>query len=558
MGACAHPVPQQPGRTVDVQLLAFNDLHGYLEPVSGSTGHLGALDVGGIEYLAGHLEALARTNRNTAIVSAGDNIGASPLLSGMFHDEPTIEALNAAGLMLSAVGNHELDEGWWELYRMQHGGCHPVDGCQDKTPFAGAMFTYLAANMPIDPSAADPAMVARSGWRPAGTGEQQIFPASAVRTIGGVKIGFIGLVLETAPTILAPVNLRGLHFLHEATVANAEAARLRAQGVRTIVVLIHQGGYTVNDTDINTCDSLAGEIVGIANEMSPDIDVIVSGHTHRAYNCTVNGHLVTSASWAGRVITDIDLKIDPATDRIVSKSARNIPVTRDVPKLAAESAIIEHYRPFAAAVGSRQVGSIVANLPRGAIDTESALGDLVADGMLDAAKKAGAVVAFQNPGGIRTDLTRHEDAPPGQPGPVTYADAFSVLPFGNVVVVKTMTGDALMRMLDQQFDNPTAGRTTILQVSRGFSYSYDSSKPKGSRIDRSSIRIDGTPIVATERYRVASTDFVWNGGDNFTVAQKESSDAVPIGQDVDVFVEYLGKVSPVGPHQPDRITVVRK
>jgi 5'-nucleotidase len=472
----------------------------------------------------------------------------------MFHDEPTIEALNAAGLMLSAVGNHELDEGWWELYRMQHGGCHPVDGCQDRTPFAGATFAYLGANVLIDPAATDPAMLARSGWRPPRQGEQPLFPPSAVRTVGGVRVGFIGLTLETAPSILAPVFIRGLRFAHEATAANAEAARLRSQGVRAIVVLIHQGGITVNDADYNGCDTLTGPIVDIVREMSADIDVVVSGHTHRAYNCTIGGKLVTSASWAGRLITDIDLQIDAATDRVVSKAARNLPVAHDVPKAAAETAIIDHYKPFAAAIGDRQVGSLVTTLARGDIGVETALGDLVADGMLEAARGAGAVVAFQNPGGIRTDLARHPNVPAGEPSPITYADAFSVLPFGNVLVVRTMTGDAIVRLLDQQFDNPTPGRTTLLQVSRGFAYAYDPSKPKGSRIDRSSIRIDGRPLAPAERYRVVSNDFVWNGGDSFSVA-REATDPVAIGADVDAFVDYLKKVSPVRAHTPDRIKI---
>lgn len=552
--ACAHRAPT-PGRVVDVQLLAFNDFHGMLEPPAGSTGRIGALDVGGMEYMASQIEALARTNRNTVIVSAGDNIGASPLLSSMFHDEPTIEALSAAGLMLSAVGNHELDEGWWELYRMQHGGCHPVDGCQDHTPFAGARFTYLGANLLITPAATDPAMLTRSGWRPAGQREQPLFPPSVVRTVGGVKIGFIGLTLESAPTILAPVLLKGVRFTREADAANAEAARLRAQGVRTIVVLIHQGGGQVTDADYNGCDTLTGPIVGIVQGFSADIDVVVSGHTHRPYICTIDGKLVTSAWWAGRLLTDIDLSIDAATGRVVAKRARNVPVTHDVPKAAAETAIIDHYKPFAAVVGNRQVGTLVTTLARGDIGAESALGDLVADGMLAASKSAGAVVALQNPGGIRADLARHDDAPPGQPSPITYSDAFTVLPFGNVVIVRTMTGDAIARMLEEQFDNPSPGRTTLLQVSRGFSYTYDRSKPKGSKVDRASIAIDGRPLVATARYRVASNDFVWNGGDSFSIAQQESSDPVAIGPDVDVFVDYLKMVSPVTAHTPDRITV---
>jgi 5'-nucleotidase len=540
-------------RPVDVQLLAINDFHGSLDAPAGSTGRIGADAVGGVEYLAAHLAALAHTNPNTAIVSAGDNIGASPLLSGMFHDEPTIEALGAAGLALSAIGNHELDEGWWELYRMQHGGCHPVDGCQDHTPFAGAAFSYLGANLLIDPARVDPQKLARSGWHPvAPLDEQPLFPPSAVKTFDGVKIGFIGLTLESVPTIVSPAALEGVRFTREADAANAEAARLEAQGVHAIVVLIHQGGVTTNDADRNGCEGLSGPIVEIARGMSAAIGVIVSGHTHRAYVCTVAGKLVTSASWAGRLITDIDLQLDPSTDRITGAHARNIPVAHDVPKAAAETAILDHYRRLEDAIGARQVGTLMATLPRGAISTESALGDLVADGMLQASRRAGAVVAFQNPGGIRADLARHPDVPAGTPSPISYADAFTVLPFGNVIVVKTMSGEGIVRMLEQQFDNPSPGEVRLLQVSRGFTYRYDLSQPAGHRVDRDSIRIDGQRLVPSRQYRVASNDFVWNSGDGFSVAT-EGTDPIAIGPDVDVLVDYLATASPIRPHTPNRI-----
>ena len=233
-------VGQDADAIVDVQLLAINDFHGGLDPAAGGTGRIGNQDAGGIEYLATHLARLKATNPNTVVVSAGDNIGATPLLSSLFHDEPSIEALGLAGLQLSALGNHDLDEGWWELYRIQKGGCHPVDGCQDGTPYSGAPFSYLAANVTLDPATADPKMLALAGIQ--GHESRPLLPASAVREVGGVRVGFIGLILQGAPRVILADSVRGLTFLPEAEAANEAARALRAQGVRTIVVLMHEGG----------------------------------------------------------------------------------------------------------------------------------------------------------------------------------------------------------------------------------------------------------------------------------------------------------------------------
>jgi 5'-nucleotidase len=539
--------------TVDVQLLAFNDFHGAIEPPAGANGRIGQTTAGGVEYLATHLAALAATNANSVIVSAGDNIGASPLLSGMFHDEPSIEALSTAGLALSAVGNHELDEGWDELYRMQKGGCHPVDGCQDNTPFAGAMFRYLTANLMVDPANATQQMLVRSGWKsPSGSRPSPLFPAYTIREFDGVKVGFIGVTLRGVGSLVSPNGMKGLIVRGEATAANEAARALRGQGVHAIVVLIHEGGIPKGEAgqeDPNGCEDFRGAIVDIARQMSQDVDVIVSGHTHRAYVCTIESKLVTSASSFSRLITDIDLRIDRPSGRVVAKTARNIIVTRDVAKAAAETTLIEHYRPLAAAVAARPVGTAPAPIAARRNDAgESALGDIIADGMLEGARAtAGRVdVAFTNIGGIRSDLV-----PSGANGTITFSDLFNVLPFNNIVMVKTMTGEALLRLLEQQ----TLGRT--LQVSANFHYAWDPAKPSGSRINRASVQIDGKPLVTTERYRVASIDFVWNGGDDFTAAT-EGTEAVAVGVDVDVFLAYVGKRSPVQGGPQDRIRLDRE
>ena len=546
---------ERPPEIVNVQLLAINDFHGNLEPPSGSNGRIGQTLAGGAEFMAAHLAALKATNPNTVIVSAGDNIGATPLISGLFHDEPAVESLNAAGVQISAVGNHELDEGWWELRRMVTGGCHPTDGCQDGTPYDGARFEFLAANITLDPRKVAPTVLKASGWKgPRGRKPGPLFPRSTVQKFGGVKVGFIGLTLEGAPQIIMPSALTGLAFHPEAAAANAEAAALRRKGVRTIVVLIHEGGVPA-DNDPNGCRDLTGPIVPIVEAMSGDIDVVVSGHTHRSYVCTIAGKLVTSAESYSRLVTDIDLQIDRKTGRVVSKRARNVTATRDVPPQADQTRLIEHYRPFSVKVGGRQVGALASDIDRADNPAgQTALGEMVADAMLEASRdpaNGGAQVALVNSGGVRADLTRPADAEPGVATPITFADVSAVLPFGNLTVVMTMTGDALVRLLEEQFD-ATTGRWTMLQVSEGFSYAFDTARPQGHRIDRASVTISGRSVLPSDRIRVASVDFIWNGGDRFTVV-KEATDSVTSGEALEQFVAYLGRHSPVSPGPRDRV-----
>jgi 5'-nucleotidase len=543
------------GDTVDVQLVAINDFHGGLEPATGGTGRIGNADAGGVEYLATHVSRLKATNPNTVVVSAGDNIGATPLLSSLFHDEPSIEALGMAGLQLSALGNHDLDEGWWELYRIQKGGCHPVDGCQDGTPYAGASFTYLAANVTLDPGRADPKMLALAGVD--GTASRPLLPAFTVREIGGIRVGFIGLILQGAPRVILPNSIRGLTFSPESDAANTAARALREQGIRAVVVLMHEGGQqgTTSSTsafDINGCVDMEASFQDLIGRMSDDIDVVVSGHSHMAYNCLIDGKLVTSAASAGRLVTDIDLRIRRSDGEVVSKTARNVVVTRDVAKDRGETELLAHYKPLADTVGHRVVGSIAGSLTRNANAAgEFSLGDVIADAFLDAAKKTagGADLAIWNPGGVRADLV----APAGRQTPVTYAQVFSVLPFGNELIVKTVTGDMLVNMLEQQFG---ADRRRIMQVSTGFAYSYDPSREPGRRVDRSSIRVNGMRLDPMRTYRLATSNFLWDGGDGLG-ALAAGRDPVLVGTDYDLFADYISRHSPVQPGRTDRIRISR-
>ena len=566
-----------------VQLLAFNDFHGHLEPTTPGTIQTGCcipnststawtprtVPAGGVEYFATHLKGLRTANTNTITVGAGDLIGASPLISGLFHDEPAIHALNALGLDVSGVGNHEFDEGLQELYRMQFGGCTASDHCVVE-PFPGAMFQYLAAN------------VVREA-----TGET-ILPAYEIRKIDNAKIAFIGLTLEATPTIVTPSGVAGLEFKPEVATTNALVEKLRnEQGVRAFVVLLHQGGFqnppapgpypaTPNPdgyTDVNRCVSVSGpEIKAIAAGLDSRVDVIVSGHTHAPYICPDfdgTGKLLTSASSFGRVITDIDLVIDHQTKDVKSVTARNVIVTQDVAKDPALTAIVDRYRTASAPIANQIVGAITADIIRasagGAAPTgESALGDVIADAQLKATQPldfGGSLIAFMNPGGIRNELL-YARSPGGEPaGQVTYGELFDVQPFGNSLVVKTCTGAQIDALLEQQIFPQTATSTSrILQVSNGFSYAWSASAAQGSRIDPASIKLNGATIGATTPYRVTMNSFLATGGDGFTVFN-QCTDALGGEIDLDALVRYFQQYSdgvppfePVPPGPQNRIT----
>ena len=517
-------------RAVDVQLLSINDFHGNLAPPGTITLPGGVrTPAGGAEYLATHVNDLRKQNRNTLVVSAGDNIGASPLVSGLFHDEPTIEAFNAMGVDISSVGNHEFDEGSAELLRMQDGGCHPVDGCQDGDGFAGADFDYLAANVTDDDTG------------------KTLFRPYEIRRVGGVKVGFIGVVLKDTPTIVTPSGVEGLTFGDEAEAINKYTAILKKKGVRAVVVLMHQGD-TVDLGQVNDCINPVGPLSDIIGHSSKEVDLYLTGHTHQAYNCVIAGKRATSASSFGRVLTDANLRIDRRTGQVVSVSATNSIVTQDVAKDPAQTAIIDKYTAISAPIANKRIGATTAALTREQNAAgESVLGDVIADSQLAdtaSATTGNAVVAFMNPGGIRTDI----DA-----GDITFADAFAVQPFGNSLVTMTLTGAQIDRALEQQWDGQGTS-PKVLQVSGGFTYTWSASGPLGSRVDPSTIKINGVTVDPAATYRVTVNSFLADGGDGFTIL-KSGTDR--LGGDVDVdalAASTSGAHDPISPTPRDRIT----
>jgi 5'-nucleotidase len=532
-------VAAAPKRTVEVQILAVNDFHGNLEPPSGSSGRIGTIDAGGVEYLATHIDMLRATNRHTVVVSAGDMIGASPLLSALFHDEPTIEAFNLIGLDFNAVGNHEFDDGIVELLRMAEGGCHPVDGCIDGDDFAGADFEFLAANVV---------------WKKNG---KTIFPAYKIRSFAGARIAFIGMTLEGTPSIVTPSGIADLNFLDEVETVNALIPEIRKKGVETIVVLVHEGGLQTGTYD--QCVGISGPIVDIVNGFDDAVDIVVSGHTHQAYNCVIDNKLVTSAASFGRLVTDIDLEVDLRTGDVTKMSAGNVIVTRDVPKHTLLTALIDRYKVLAAPLANRVIGSITADITRSTNAAgESALGDVIADAQLAATSDpalGGAVVAFMNPGGIRTDLIYNQISGSEQPGEVTFGESFAVQPFGNNLVTMTFSGAQIDALLEQQFNNPTPGTNRILQVSEGFTYEWSASAPVGNKVDPTSIKLNGVTLDPNGLYRVTMNSFLADGGDNFSVFT-QGTNRVGGVVDTSALEAYFQANSPVAPGPQNRIVQI--
>lgn len=527
-----------PKKSVNVQLLAVNDFHGNLQPPAGSSGRVGTINAGGAEYLATHIKQLEATNPyNTAVVSAGDLIGASPLLSALFHDEPTIEAFNQIGLDFNAVGNHEFDEGAAELLRMQNGGCHPVDGCLDGDDFAGADFQFLAANV-----------VRQNG--------KTLLPAYKIRSFEGAKVAFIGLTLEGTPLIVTPSGIAGLSFKDEAETINALVPEIKAKGVNTIVVLIHEGGLPTGG--YNECPSISGPIVDIVKNTSKDVDMFITGHTHQAYNCVIDDRPVSSALSFGRLVTDIDMTIDTVTGEPSNIAVNNKIVTRDVTPDAGITALINKYNTIAAPLANRVIGSITASILRtNNAAGESALGDVIADGQLAATASAttgNAVIAFMNPGGIRADLI-YASSPAGEgDGNVTYGEMFTVQPFGNNLVTKTLTGTQIKALLEQQFVASNGSpRSVILQVSAGFTYTWTASAPANNKV--SNIMLNGTPIDPNASYRVTMNSFLADGGDGFSVFT-QGTNVLGGAVDTDAFEAYFAANSPVAPGPQNRITLV--
>ena len=555
-----------------LKIIALNDFHGNLQSPGKFRANAQSPEVaaGGVDFLAGYIEHLKSQNPYNVVVSAGDLIGASPLVSALFHDEDTIETMNRLGLQFNAVGNHEFDKGKQELLRIQYGGCSTQDQNTCKgavagtpVPFEGAKFKYLAANV-FDTA----------------TGKT-LFPAYAVKTYNGVKVAFIGLTLKETPTIVTPSGVAGLRFTDEASTINAIVRQLRKQGIECFVVLIHQGGEqtTKGTPDINACegDLNGSRIQSIVSKLDDAVDLVISAHTHAAYICQVPNSsgrkiFVTSAASYGRLLTEIDVTIDKKTKDVTGVAARNIVVDRTdatgiMPDTALKS-IVDKYAALAAPIANREVGSVAADITRmRSAAGESSLGDLIADAQLEATSASdsgSAVVAFMNEGGIRAELPFASGVAGVGNGNVTYGELFTVQPFGNSLVTMSLTGAQIKTLLEEQFtgcalDSPTGDTAApsadrLLQVSEGFIYTWSRAGAECNKVDSSSIKINGVMIAPSAKYRVTVNSFLADGGDQFYVLRK-GTDRLGGPQDLDAMTAYFAKHRSVAPGQPHRISV---
>lgn len=562
------------GATTAIHVLGFNDLHGHLD---GSTpGTLYGRYAGGAAALAKLVkDKQSLYKRQTLTVAAGDSIGATPLTSALFEDEPTILAENLMGLDFASVGNHEFDRGAVALLRMQSGGC-PKTGClaapYPETTLAfgpffwGAQFKFLASN------------VTR-------TGGKQFLPPYGVKTFssaGGstIKVGVIGSVLKETPTVVTPAGIAGQEFGDEADAANKAVKELKAKGVNTAILVIHQGGgQTPSATKAGDCLGQLGgsDILKITDKLDPSVRVIVSGHTHNEYRCIVTSkgvtRLITSASSFGRVLTDITLNIDDVTGTLVSASATNTVVENstnpdttsrrvdDPSKTDPEvAALAAYYTRIAAPKAGKVVGKITGDMANTTTNAngEIPLGDVIADSQL-AATSGGtqnAVVAFMNPGGIRAPGFSFNQVSFGeQPGEMTYNEVFTVQPFGNSLTTSTLTGKDLRELLEQQFQGCRGQLTTrILQISKGLAYEMD---PKAASCDKKigKISIGGKAIDPAAKYRVTMNSFLASGGDGFVVFNN-GTDRVGGDLDIDAMISWF-TANPAGlaPGSADRITI---
>jgi 5'-nucleotidase len=565
-GCATLPAGERTAAPVEVKLIAFNDFHGNLELPKVTVDHPGPgpeavrVPAGGAAYLASAIQALRERNPNNLVVSAGDMIGASPLVSALFLDEPTIHAMNLIGVDYNAVGNHEFDRGRAELLRMQKGGCekNTVRTPCAVEPFGGARFNFLAANVVTG-------------------GGDTLFPGYAIRAFGKgtrqVKVGIIGMTLKETPTVVTPAGVAGLTFRDEAETVNALVPKLRAEGVDAIVVVVHQGVYSKLGYDDQSCGAIEGDLLPILDRLDPAVDAVVSGHTHHAYVCDygrinpAKPILLTSAGRYGTLVTDITLSIDPAAGRVVSKKANNLivqseaftgsrgetPVTDAVPRYPADAAVaalVSRYAAAAQPIAARPVGRLSAPALREANENrEQVLGNLVADAQLAAARGpggGGAQLALMNPGGVRADLV------PGADGAVSFGQLFAAQPFANMLVVKTLTGRQLKAVLEQQFasGSNTAQSPYVLSPSHNVRFAYDLTRPEGQRIVL--LTVDGQPVRDEATYRVAMNNFLASGGDNFTVF-REGTDPVGGMQDVDALEAYIAAAGSLAPPALGRV-----
>lgn len=565
-----------PSEPVRLRVIAFNDLHGHLQTAALNLPHPNPastpanpaqplrVNVGGTAELSGLVKELRRGAAHSVVVSSGDAIGGTPLISAIFFHEATIDVMNRIGVDVATVGNHEFDAGAAELQRVLAGGCREARPGDTATSCAlgrheGAKFPHVVAN------------VIKADGTP-------LLPPSVVKTYGGIKVGFIGAVTRGTPTIVVPSGVAGLRFTDEADAINAEAAKLQAQGVQAIVATIHEGGF--NDAaqmewNSNACPGRRGEIFDIEKRLSPAVDVVLSAHTHQGYSCDVNGRPVMQALSFGRGLSVLDLVLDPRTGDIDRSRSlyRNLPVFNARTEAAHRELITsQEPAPFAAALRAAQpdadvaqrvaaytekarpladrvVGRIGGSFETAANRGSSSAGRLIADAQHAATRapeRGGARFALMNPGGVRAPLNCR-GTPPCE---VTFGDVFTMQPFGNNLVVMTLTGAEIRQMLEDQ-QRPGRDNPSFLLPSKSLSYRWLAKAPHGQRVQ--DLRIDGQPVDPNAAIRFTVNSFMADGGDGLSLLRR-GRERLGGELDLDALVAFL-KTTP-SPSADDRIVIV--
>ena len=540
-GCASPPQVSAASQSVELSIFSINDFHGHIQsklptPLSPrlpdfQTGELKAQAAGGVAYLATVLDKLRSQRKNQVFVAAGDLVGASPQMSSLLKDEPTLSALGELGLTVSSLGNHDLDAGLPELMRKSRGECDSA-GCA-WPEFKGASFPYLAANM----------FETETGKR--------VLPSHILKDIGGLKIAFVGAVTRDVPKVIIPKSIVGLRFADEADTLNALVPELRAAGAQVLVAIMHEGAMfdgAANDPSY-ACTGLKGRGVDSAKRLDPAYAIIISGHTHQAYTCKIDGRLMVQAGSFGGWLTESRLTLD-ANGVVLDAQAINHPVLQGI--YAPNPAFVALVQR-AAALTTAARNKPVANLTRGATRSatapfgDSPLGNLVADSHLAYARKRGVVdIGLTNSGGIRADLT----VEPGRT--VTLSDLFAIQPFGNDLIALTITGAQLRELIRRQL--PKRPGATVLQVSSNLNYQW--SQLEGADAVLQSVTIDGKPLDQARDYRVVVNTFMAEGGNDLNVF-KQGRDRLTVGPDIDAFEEWL-RENPRAMDQIEPGRIIRK
>ncbi len=529
LGGCATidqppspPAPPAPPR--ELSIFSINDFHGHLQDkgpvplmarVPNAAGELKGQPAGGVAHLATVLQGLRAQRQHSVLVAAGDLIGATPLLSSLLKDEPTLAAMGDLGLVASALGNHELDAGLKELQRKTRGEC-PAEGCA-WPGFKGPGFPYLAANM----------LDAQTG--------QPVLPTHVMREVAGFKVAFAGVVTRDTPMVVVPSGIRGLKFADEVQTLNALVPKLKAEGAQLLIAVMHEGASypgAANDPSY-ACPGLQGRSVDIAKRLDKAYAVLITGHTHQAYTCKIDGRLMVQAGSNGGWLTETRLKLSAGGD-LLDAQAINHPVLQAqfLPN-PAFAALVRRAGELTASIRNKPIAQLSRGAQRSvqAPYADSTMGNLIADAQLAYAKRRGAAdVAFMNPGGIRADLA----VEPGRS--VTLGDLFAVQPFSNDLVVMSLSGAQVRDLLQRQLPK-TDAPPRLLQVSQSLNYRW---KLQDGKPVLGAVQVDGQPLELGRTYRVVVNNFMAEGGDGHGTFN-QGRDRVSLGMDIDALSELLAE-----------------